>query len=137
MYFGWWGVDLRVVWLSRPGSARIVLVLQAGCRGELRLPPFDLLRVIRGDTRRQGKSQLRTSRNDANQRIGKPRVHVGAGSSTDDDFCRDSWEWEACVEHVLPSRRPTGVAPPRRIPRPPARRPDRRGGMEGSWRRAG
>ena len=42
--------------------------------------------MIRDGTRRQRQSQLRKSRTDADQRVGKPGVDVGAGSSTDNGF---------------------------------------------------
>jgi len=64
--------------------------------------------VIRGDARRQRQSQLRKSRSDADQRFGKPSVHVGAASSTDDDFRRYGWEWEPCVEERLAEPPPEG-----------------------------
>jgi hypothetical protein len=42
------------------------------------------------------------------QRVGKPSVHVGAGASTNDDFCRDRWKWEAGIEERLAEPPPDG-----------------------------
>jgi len=64
--------------------------------------------VVRGDTRREKQSQLRESRSDADKRVGNPSVHVGPGSSTDDDFRRDVWKWDPCVEESLAEPPPEG-----------------------------
>jgi hypothetical protein len=64
--------------------------------------------VIRDDTRRQRQAQLCKSRSEADQRVGKPGVHIGARSSTNDDLCRDSWERETGVEKRLAEPPPDG-----------------------------
>jgi hypothetical protein len=91
---------LRVLGLASPSAElcwRQDLTAEANCL----FLDSTCQRVIRNDTRRQRQSQLSKSRSDADQRVGKPSVHVGTGPSTDDGFCRDSWEWEACVEERL------------------------------------